>query len=599
MILSDESKDWFENYSRAGKEAIRYNKILIDTKNNIKKRLKPNKKNINNTQEEQKEKKGEDSIEKAIEDDIDIFSLPIEPSKPKKNNCYMNQRLIYKSNYKHHDKHMQNLKKKEVRFNPTCTKYNPKYDTILKTARSLPSWEKQIGRKQFKKKDVCDKFYIEHENLIDTMAGSAFIDMSKQLTKKNSILETLDKDKDKTYLLDNYSFINNNDNDIEIKINFNINTNNKKPITSLTKEITREGLRISDKINKKFKKNNFNINKDKNFSFNNSINFTNKKIMKKILEKKEKNKDIINISNISEIKPDIDSSRIINVNDLSKDSTISIIKYNPKNNQMKSLTQNYLNNSDISSKSLDMVTRYYNYRKKQFRKKINKSDKKRALIKAPDFSKNISREDLDRINEAKKSYISYLIPNYSQVRERPKMLVKYTKKNSDEKTYRNNSAQIKGVNYSFYYDANKAIEKVNNHSSIPSFNFGLMSSRRLDDDPLPSYMKNIMNRDSLSEFSLIMNNYSNRGFSDVRTSFYPKQSFNNVINLNLLKSKKLMENTVFGNAKKKFKKSNPLLNKIIRFYKRNFETIMADKNLKKFDNITYKGIEDYKKNMVN
>ena len=598
MILSDESKDWFENYSRAGKEAIRYNKILIDTKNNIKKRLKPNKKNINNTQEEQKEKKGEDSIEKAIEDDIDIFSLPIEPSKPKKNNCYMNQRLIYKSNYKHHDKHMQNLKKKEVRFNPTCTKYNPKYDTILKTARSLPSWEKQIGRKQSKKKDVCDKFYIEHENLIDTMAGSAFIDMSKQLTKKNSILESLDN-KDKTYLLDNYSFINNNDNDIEIKINFNINANNKKPITSLTKEITKEGLRISDKINKKFKKNNFNINKDKNFSFNNSINFTNKKIMKKILEKKEKNKDIINISNISEIKPDIDSSRIINVNDLSKDSTISIIKYNPKNNQMKSLTQNYLNNSDISSKSLDMVTRYYNYRKKQFRKKINKSDKKRALIKAPDFSKNISREDLDRINEAKKSYISYLIPNYSQVRERPKMLVKYTKKNSDEKTYRNNSAQIKGVNYSFYYDANKAIEKVNNHSSIPSFNFGLMSSRRLDDDPLPSYMKNIMNRDSLSEFSLIMNNYSNRGFSDVRTSFYPKQSFNNVINLNLLKSKKLMENTVFGNAKKKFKKSNPLLNKIIRFYKRNFETIMADKNLKKFDNITYKGIEDYKKNMVN
>ena len=430
------------------------------------------------------------------------------------------------------------------------------------------------------------------------MAGSAFVDMSKQHKKKNSILESLDN-KDKTYLLDNYSFINNNDNDIEIKINFNINANNKKPITSLTKEITKEGLRISDKINKKFKKNNFNINKDKNFSFNNSINFTNKKIMKKILEKKEKNKDIINISNISEIKPDIDSSRIINVNDLSKDSTISIIKYNPKNNQMKSLTQNYLNNSDISSKSLDMVTRYYNYRKKQFRKKINKSDKKRALIKAPDFSKNISREDLDRINEAKKSYISYLIPNYSQVRERPKMLVKYTKKNSDEKTYRNNSAQIKGVNYSFYYDANKAIEKVNNHSSIPSFNFGLMSSRRVDDDPLPSYMKNIMNRDSLSEFSLIMNNYSNRGFSDVRTSFYPKQSFNNVINLNLLKSKKLMENTVFGNAKKKFKKSNPLLNKIIRFYKRNFETIMADKNLKKFDNITYKGIEDYKKNMVN
>ena len=32
MILLKEGKDWFENYSKAGKEATKFNKILIDAK---------------------------------------------------------------------------------------------------------------------------------------------------------------------------------------------------------------------------------------------------------------------------------------------------------------------------------------------------------------------------------------------------------------------------------------------------------------------------------------------------------------------------------------------------------------------------------------
>ena len=552
MILPEKDKDWFENYSKAGKEAIRYNKILIDTRNNIGKKFR-GKNSLDNDYNESQEKRREDSIDKALNDDnLDIFSVPIESNKTKKKNRYMNQRLIHKARYKYHDFHMKNLKKRETESIPSCTKYNPKYDSILRSVQSLPSWEKQIGRKPIEKKDRCDKFYIEHEELIDTMAGNAFIDMSKQPLKRRSIFDTIEKDKE--YLLDNYSFINNND--IEFKINFNINENNKRPITALTKEITKETSRISNKSKNKNKKSNNNtINKTNNFSSSsNSANIIRRKIMKKILEKKNKYKDNFNFSNTSEIKSEIDLSQYININDLSKNNTISIIKYNPKNKPRKSITQNNLNNSEISSKSIDMFNRYYNERKKQYKikkrvKSTNSSHNKKSLIKAPDFSKILSREALDKITEEKKEYFSYLVPDYSQIIERPKMLVLYSKKKLEKKSNRNRSAQIKGVNYSLYYDANKAFEK----------------------------------------FSLNMNNYRNRGFSDFKTSFFPKQSFNNVVNLNLLKSQKFFGNIIFREAKKKFKKSNPLLHKIIRFYNRNFQSIMNEKNFRKFDGVTFKG----------
>ena len=91
----------------------------------------------------------------------------------------MDEKALNKEKYKYHDKHMKNLKKKEEQFNPSCTKYNPNYDSIKRT-RSIPSFDKLVGRKPPQKKEICDKFYIEHENILDTMAGKTFIDMKKQ-----------------------------------------------------------------------------------------------------------------------------------------------------------------------------------------------------------------------------------------------------------------------------------------------------------------------------------------------------------------------------------------------------------------------------------
>ena len=564
MILLNEEKDWFDNYSKAGKDATRYNKILIDTKKNIGRKPKKLKK-VNTCPEiaafEALEKKREDLLN---DDNIDIFEEQIEEKKEKKENKYLNQKLYFKTKYKYHDYHMNHLKKREVEYNPSCTKYNPKYNCVLKAPQSIPSWEKQLGRKPFKQKEVCDKFYLEHDDIIDTMAGSAFIDMSKQPMGRQSYFDNQEKENS----IDNISVININYNNI----NYNFNENKKRPITSLTKEITKTSSRISNKSNNDLiENNNNNINKNKSFSSRvNSAKYNNS---------------------------------AININDFSNsnNNTIFSVKYKKRKTQTQNINSN---NTAISSNSIEMFNRYYIERMKKIKakhkkKKVsNSAFNSKSRIKAPDFSKNLSRESLDKIKENNNECVPYLIPDYSQVRPKPKMMVSYSKKNTRHKIYKNQSSKIKPVNYSLFYDADKAIENVNNHTTIHSPDFSLMTSRPIDNDPLPSYMKKIVDRSGLSEFSLNMNNYKNRDFGTMRTSFFPKQSFNKMINLNLLRSKKFFGNIIFGEKRKKFKKNNPLLAKVIRFYRNNFENVILERNLKKFDNVTYKGIDNNKNKFI-
>jgi len=565
MILLNEEKDWFDNYSKAGKDATRYNKILIDTKKNIGRKPKKLKK-VNTCPEiaafEALEKKREDLLN---DDNIDIFEEPIEEKKEKKENKYLNQKLYFKTKYKYHDYHMNHLKKREVEYNPSCTKYNPKYNCVLKAPQSIPSWEKQLGRKPFKQKEVCDKFYLEHDDIIDTMAGSAFIDMSKQPMGRQSYFDNQEKDNS----IDNISVININYNNI----NYNFNENKKRPITSLTKEITKTSSRISNKSNNDLIENYNNNNINKNKSFSSRVNSA------------KYNNSAININDFSN----------------SNNNTIFSVKYKKRKTQTQNINSN---NTAISSNSIEMFNRYYIERMKKIKakhkkKKVsNSAFNSKSRIKAPDFSKNLSRESLDKIKENNNECVPYLIPDYSQVRPQPKMMVSYSKKNTRHKIYKNQSSKIKPVNYSLFYDADKAIENVNNHTTIHSPDFSLMTSRPIDNDPLPSYMKKIVDRSGVSEFSLNMNNYKNRDFGTMRTSFFPKQSFNKMINLNLLRSKKFFGNIIFGEKRKKFKKNNPLLAKVIRFYRNNFENVILERNLKKFDNVTYKGIENNKNKFI-
>ena len=610
MLKLNESKDWFYNYSRVGRDALKYNKVLSEAI--LKATYKPRKKKyVNPCPEiaafEYLERKKEE-MDKIMNDDLNIFEKPVEEKKEvkeeteeKENEKEINEKLINKEKYKYHDKHLKNLTKKEEQFNPSCTKYNPNYNSIMRS-RSIPSFDKLVGRRPPPKKEICDNFYLQHEDIINTMAGNVFIDMSKQPVKQ-SLFDNQDKEKEKEkiFLYDNnnYSIINlNNTNNIDIS-NY-INDYTKRNNEAFNKEMTKSSSRLSNqRMNDKPDYNNKKYISLYNNSSSSRIKSANKKILKKILDKKyKKEKNSVNISNVSEIKPDSDLNENLNANDISNSINVSLSKSRVKKVKTPFNYQMHSTNTILSSheNSIDIFNNFYQRRMKKRKpkntrlnlrgKRMNSTQSLKPRIRAPDFSKSLSRESLERKDKSQTA-IPYLIPSYTQVRERPIMMVSYNKRQK-VKNFSSKSSDIKGINYSFYFDADKCFNKINNHSTIHVPDFRLMSSRPIDENPLPSYMKKIIDRTGLCEYSLNMNNYKNRDFGNIKTSFFPKKSYNKIINLNLLRSKKFFGNIIFGERKKKFKNRNPLMEKIIRFYNKNYEDILKERDLDKFDSVTYR-----------
>jgi hypothetical protein len=119
-----------------------------------------------------------------------------------------------------------------------------------------------------------------------------------------------------------------------------------------------------------------------------------------------------------------------------------------------------------------------------------------------------------------------------------------------------------------------------------------MSGRPSDKNPLPSYMKKNYTREavySITDQSLKMNNYAEGKFRSNFTSFWPKKSFNKIVNLNLLNSDTFLSN-ILGD-KNKIQKENNYIAKSMRFYKKNYEDLMKEGMLNRFDNVTYKTIK--------
>ena len=82
------------------------------------------------------------------------------------------------------------------------------------------------------------------------------------------------------------------------------------------------------------------------------------------------------------------------------------------------------------------------------------------------------------------------------------------------------------------------------------------------------------------------NNYANGKFLEPDTSFWPKKTYNKIINLNLLHSKKFLADAV-GNEKAAGKKVDKI-GKALRFYNKNYNDLLKDDLLSKFDGVTFK-----------
>ena len=204
---------------------------------------------------------------------------------------------------------------------------------------------------------------------------------------------------------------------------------------------------------------------------------------------------------------------------------------------------------------------------------------------APNFSKFPSREK--KIKTYRIENIPFIFPKYSFVEERSLTMAIY-KKERQIKKYKN--VPFKGMILGLDYDPDKVIEKYNNHQSPKVPNFKNMTSRpNKKGSPLPSFLQNVHDRSGsylTTDLSLKLNNYSESKYIPASNSFFPKKSYNKIVNVKLANSKTFKEKSLDDDIQNK---KNEILQKL-KLEGVNYEELKTEGILNKFDNFCYKTI---------
>jgi hypothetical protein len=201
------------------------------------------------------------------------------------------------------------------------------------------------------------------------------------------------------------------------------------------------------------------------------------------------------------------------------------------------------------------------------------ANKKWIKIQAPDFKKTMSREQLEKVYGDKRTIIPFSFPNFKWTKPKSIMLVKF-----DKKVHKRESHSLRPNHKSYANDLNyepfKNMEKMSQYKRTPGVDFNKITSRPEGNDPLPSYMRQIFSRQStsmLNEKALKMNNYADGNFYYTSNTFWPKKSFNKIVNLNLMNSTGFKENFKKDNddENSEMKEINQFIHKSMKFYSKN------------------------------
>ena len=655
-MIENDQKGWYGAFSTIGKySAERYHVIthkdkILNTKTQtdqiaqIADFLKRN--GYHNIYGETKVKTNEsldDSQLDIIEDNIDIFQLDTnkkiskDTKKSKKQNLIRPHSAYHRTNkeaYKYHDKHMAERKKVKEETTPDCTKYVPNRDCVWKRTLVGPAWKTMKARDPMGRKDNS-KFYLEHNDPLKDIEHT-FIDMNKQTMRGDCITATnprfstarpfvpTNKKRPASAISRGSSL------SYESEENIISKTNSKMIKNTISNKKSKNNSKISEKEEDEENEREDYYNLDANERINKELNDKWKRG-----ESAKSRPTRPNTARPASVTTTF-SSRPTTTNKVSSNNN----NYNTSDMGLSIGGEEVLDENDLDSSSSDLNDSYEQYRyvyEKQFKKRPNtgkqvysttnlnlnsssqnemktraKSSKKLlstsnlkkkkrpqtakkknpVYIKAVDFDKLISREYLDNIADKKQSLIPFSLPNFKQVRERPIMMVVYDR----IRHKKNKPKEIQGIEPSMYSDPYINLDKINNHVSVNAPNFDRISSRPNDSNPLPSYMKKNFTREavySITDQSLKMNHYADGKFIKNYTSFWPKKSFNKIINLNLLNSDAFINNVV--GDKKKLEKENNYIAKSMKFYNKNYEDLMKEGMLKKFDNVTYKTIRKEQK----
>ena len=211
-------------------------------------------------------------------------------------------------------------------------------------------------------------------------------------------------------------------------------------------------------------------------------------------------------------------------------------------------------------------------------------------IKGPNFSKTISREQVNKIKNPKKNTPNFKDPSFALIHERIVTLSSF----SPPQTIPRSVTTLKGIDPDFLYNPDTFISKVNNHKKCStSPNFELMMTRP-NNKILPSFMVDLFNRhgvNCVTNQTLKMNNYKNSNFQKTgQSGFFPKRSYNRYINLKMLDGDRYKNNEAKDEEVQNEKKILTERAKI----KANNRMFDEYKNLEydhKFDNVTYKTVK--------
>ena len=455
----------------------------------------------------------------------------------------------------------------ELKFsdNPTCTKYSPKYSLIFPKLLTGPIWEKVSGRK-YKKIEMDEKdFLISHDSAFINDESKCLVNMDKTTQRGNFLNSNIRQRAEKPFVKTLQIKTPKN-----IKMNSSINDDKKNNKDKNTKNFLIKSVSQPKNISNKIILTNESVNdkrKNKNYLLLNNI---------KTNSSKDKNNKKVNKLSHLNIETEYSSKNIVKVNNKLLKSSFTINKSKQNKMNLNKNKKSFLK-KEGSSKSIQ----------------DNNENSPKRRNNAINFEKTISREKLSKIHSKEKFLDILNVPDYTAVHERPIMLTFYnTPKHS------NKLKRFKGLETNYYYDANKAYYIRRDHSSERAPDFNLIIPRPYDKkNPLPSFMQKIYDREAiycLNDKTLEFNEYSKQRLGNTDSSFFPKTSFNNLVNIKMMASNNFEEDYGIDEIRKKKEEMKTKM----KFEHKSLEKMVKEGGLKKFDNITLKTI--YKtKNYLN
>jgi hypothetical protein len=549
-MAENETKGWYGSYSLAGKHsAEKFNNIVHKNeilrgehkKARIHDLFQPDDPKLTNLEEHL------DAFKMYSFDDNVFKKIDKKRKKIENRKKFKNQIANFK--YFFHNKHCESIeeRKKKLIPEPACTRYHPNYNYIWPKLITGPKWKNISGRKETKPEVDERDFLINNlENydkyIINSGDTKCFVNMNKTTQRGNFI----------------------DFKDIRLKT--------EKPFIKLTK--SKRKYDLANELNDgRFAKTFIN-----GFRIYNVLN-------KKKNSKRNNKKLLINLK----INPKLNNLTALN------NSETKIFEKNEEKKKYEILTEE-------KDKNTNTEISFYKVTKRKNAKSIINSenaimgsdDQPKNNIKntAPNFSKLLSREQREKIKGYKANNIPYIVPNYSFVKERHVVMAIYKKKENSKKYKKK---EFIGLDSSINFNPDSFIDKCNNHLSpkVPRFK-NMISRPNKKGSPLPSFMQQIHDRSSINSFtdkSLQLNKYGDGKYIPASNSFFPKKSFNNIINVGFSNSKSFKEN---NNDEDIQSKKKQILNKLSLNHI-NYEELVKEGALRKFDNFSYKTILKEKK----